>query len=322
MTRLFCIALLALGMGCAALGPTLATPDDLEDYRAFRVAAAAGTRLARAKAYVARHPQGRFAEEVTAAFDDEEPRYWEDAQRSREGLRRYIADLPEGPHAAAAHALLIAYRSSIEEAALEDLARKVRIGEARLEAAAVQRRAVGEGVLGAVGVFLDEGVYGVRHDELPASARALLLGRGSPTWGAVPRTHEEDYFFILPTRPERESRLLTLEIAVVEEDGVVIGGNVEGTDMFVRWTEADQIVRLDSDLDDDRTEAQVHAMSRLEGAFERRFPAASCPDRRTGDELYHRACDGWEVVVHAGSRAGAKDSIILRGLHARKSGKP
>jgi hypothetical protein len=72
-------------------------------------------------------------------------------------------------------------------------------------------------------------------------------------------------------------------------------------------------VKLDPSASEDRTEAQVHAMERLGGALERRFPEASCPDARAGGELYHRACDGWEVVVLPGTQAGQKDAIIIRG---------
>jgi hypothetical protein len=138
----------------------------------------------------------------------------------------------------------------------------------------------------------------------------------------VPRTHEEDYFFLLPTRPERESRLLTLEISLVEENDVVVAARVEGMDMIVRWAEAEQIVRLDSSAPEDRTEAQVFAMGRLEGALERRFPAGSCPDRRTGEELYHRACNGWEALIVAGTKAGDKDTIMIRSPRASVPAKP
>jgi hypothetical protein len=300
----------------------IAPPDDLEDYRAFRVAAAEGTRLARAKIYLDRHPTGRFAEEVAQAYEVEEARYFEESQSSREGLRRYLASLPDGPHAGAALALLVALRTNMREAELRDIARRVRLDDAKLEAAAVQRRAVGEAILGAVGVLLDDDAYGQPRAEAPPKLRTLLLGRGSPTWGNIPRLHEEDYFFILPTRPDRESRLLTLEISLSEEGGAVVGATVEGSDMFVRWTEADQIARLDAELDEDRTEAQVHAMSRLEGAFERRFPASSCPDLRRGNELFHRACGGWEAIVEAGRGAGRKDAIILRGPRAKTGAPP
>jgi len=310
-----------LASGCAGLRPMLAPPDDLEDYRAFRVAAAEGTRLARAKRYLERHPNGHFADEVRRAFEEEEPLYFERAQASREGIRRYLADLPDGPHAEAALALLVAYGSSMEEAELRDIARRVRYEDAKLEAAAVQRRAVGDAILSAIGVLLDEDVYGAPRELSSPKLRTLLLGRTTPTWGAVPSKHEEDYFFMLPTRPERESRVLTLEISVIEEDGVVVGAKVEGSDMLVRWAEAEQIVRLDPSAPEDRMEAQVFAMARLEGALERRFPSASCPDLRQDRELYHRACEGWEAIVVAGENAGDGDSIVIRAPRRARAGR-
>ena len=67
---------------------------------------------------------------MQAAFDEEEPRYFEEAQATHEGVRRYLADLPDGPHAQAAVALLMAFGSSMEDAELRDLARRVRYGNA------------------------------------------------------------------------------------------------------------------------------------------------------------------------------------------------
>jgi hypothetical protein len=308
---LVCAAL--LGSGCATFKPMIARSGDLDDYRAFRVAGAEGTRLARAKTYLERHPAGSFAAEVRAAFDEEEPRFFEHAQGTREGARRYLADLPDGPHAPAALALLTALESNMQDAELRDIAQRARHDDATLEAAAVQRRAVGEAVLAATGVLLDADVYGVPRAEGPPELRALMTGRAGSTWGGVPLRREEDLFFLLPTRPERESRLVTLEIALVEEAGVVTGATIAGADLLVKWTEADQIVKLDPGASEDRTEAQVHAMDRLEGALERRFPSGTCPDLRGPRELYHRACDGWEVVVRPAETAGAKDAIILRG---------
>lgn len=308
--------------GCATFKPMIAPSGDLEDYRAFRVAGAEGTRLARAQKYLARHPQGAFAEEVRGAFEDEEPRFFVASQATQEGARRYLADLPDGPHAAAAIALLTALGSNMQDAELRDIARRVRYEDAKLESAAVQRRAVGESILGAIGVLLDEEVYGVPRTEGPPALRTLMTGRTGSTWGTVPRRREEDLYFLLPTRPERESRLFTLEVTLAEQEGVVVGARIEGADMLVLWAEADQIVKLDPSAPEDRTEAQVHAMDRLGGALERRFPEASCPDARADRELYHRACDGWDVVVLPGSHAGAKDAIVIRGRPgpARKPG--
>jgi hypothetical protein len=306
-----CLVLAA--SGCGTFKPMIAASGDLEDYRAFRVAGAQGTRLARAQKYLARHPKGSFADEVRAAYEDEEPRFFVAAQSSQEGVRRYLADLPDGPHAAAAIALLSAFGSNMQDAELRDIARRVRYEDAKLESAAVQRRAVGESILGAIGVLLDESVYGIPRTEGPPALRTLMTGRTAATWGSVPGHREEDLYFLLPTRPERESRLVTLEVTLAEQDGVVTGARIEGADLLVRWAEADQIVKLDPSATEDRTEAHVHAMDRLGGAFERRFPEGSCPDARAGGELYHRACHGWEVLVVPGSEAGGKDAIVIRG---------
>jgi|CXWL01.1.fsa_nt_gi hypothetical protein len=315
MTRA-CIFALAL-TGCASFRTMTAAPGDLEDYRAFRVAAAEGTRLARAKRYLDRHPAGAFAEEVRGVFDAEEPIFFEKAQRSRDAALGYVADLPDGPHAAAAVALLTALDSSMQDAELRDVARKSMVDDARLETAATQRRAVGEAILGTVGALLDDALYGGPRVDAPPAVRDVLLGRTGSTWGAIPPEREEDLFFLLPTRPERESRLLTLEIGVTEEDGRVVAAAVRGADMFVRWAEADKIVRLDPSAPGDRAEAHVHATQRLAGAFERRFPEETCLDRRAGQELYHRACNGWEVTVVPGRGAGDKDSIAIRGAARR-----
>lgn len=307
------LALVLVTSGCATLRPMVASPSDLEDYRAFRVAGAEGTRLARAKKYLERHPNGAFADEVRGVFEDEEPRFFETSQATHEGARRYLADLPDGPHAAAALALLTALGSSMQDAELRDIARKARYDDAKLESAAVQRRAIGEAILGAVGVLLDEGVYGVPRAEGPPALRTLMTGHTGSTWGTVPSRREEDFYFLLPTRPDRESRLMTLEVTLTEASGGVVGGRVEGADMLVLWAEADQIVKLDPSASADRAEAHVHAMERLGGAFERRFPEATCPDARAGAELYHRACDGWEVVVLPGTQAGQRDAIVVHG---------
>jgi hypothetical protein len=316
LARMAAVMAALAAAGCAELRTVTAPPGDLEDYRAYRVAAAEGTRLKRALEYLDKHPNGAWAPEVKAAFDDEEPRFYERAQASRQGVRNYLADLPNGPHADAALQLLVALESSLEEAELRDIARRVRNEDARLERAAVQRRAVGEGILGALGVLVDEDIYGIPRSEAPPKLRALMLGRHAPTWGGVPRTHEEDYFFLLPTRPERESRVMTLETTLIEDNDTIVASKLEGMDMIVRWAEAEQIVRLDSSAPEDRTEAQVFVMGRLEGAFERRFPSASCPDLRRGEELYHRACNGWEAVVTAGTKAGDNDTILIRSPRA------
>lgn len=315
MKRLLLAALLVTSTGCRAM---LAPSGDLADYRAFRVAAHEGTRLRRAQAYLTEHPNGRFAAEVRAAFETEEPKYFAAAQTDREYARRYLADLPNGPHADAALALLIAFDSSMQDAELKDIARRMLYEDAKMETAARQRRAIGEAIFTAVGVFQEETIIGLPRAEGPIELCDLLRGPTVTTTGGLPRVREEDFFFLLPTRPQRESRLLTLQIEAIEEANLVVGGRLEGSDMFVRWAEADQIVKLDPSSPDDRTEALVHAQDRLGGALEARFPAKTCPDSPGPRELIHRACNGWEVVVSAGQSAGDKDSILITNVRGRK----
>lgn len=317
----------SLGLGCEALRPVTASSADLEDYRAFRVAAAPGTRLARAARYLEAHPTGAFAAEVRSAFEDEEPRFFEACQKTRAGVLRYLVDLPSGPHARAAQASLLTFDVDLKEAELRDIAGRARADEARLESAAAQRRAVGETILAALGAALEDGVHGVPRREVAPALRSVLLGRAPSTWGDLPSRHEEDLFFVLPTRPVRESRLLTLEVALREDPaGLVSGTTISGADMFVRWTEADQIVPLDPADPGDRTEAHVHATERLLGALERRFPKASCerpePAARGAVVLVDRACGGWEVLVTAGASPGDKDTILVTGPRARKATDP
>ncbi len=347
-SRLRATFVVASLLACAACRTLTAPPAELEDYRAFRVAAAEGTRLARAKRYVDRYPRGVFADEVRRAFDAEEPRYFARAQASREAARDYLVDLPDGPHAPAARALLRALGTTMEDAELSDVAARARSEGAHLEALAARRRLVGQTLTKAMEALLDPHLLGAPAADLPAVARALVDGPARPTWGAAPLSREEDLFFDLPTRPVRESRVLTVTYSFEERRGAIVEGRIEGHDLFVRWAEADRKTPLDPTSDADRTEARLHAMDRLAPALDARAPAALCPETREGDELFHRCCParpapaptvdardpepiaprlphpptvdatcrGVEVLVRAGRDVGDVDSIVVRDASA------
>jgi hypothetical protein len=122
-------------------------------------------------------------------------------------------------------------------------------------------------------------------------------------------------FFVLPSREGRQDRVLTMTVSVEQDPGGgIAAGRVEGQDLFVRWDEADLVRSLDASSPNHRSEAAFHARERLEGALEARFPAARCTVPSGGlDELVHRACDGWTVVVRWGEREGQPDVIEVRG---------
>lgn len=199
----------------------------------------------------------------------------------------------------------------MDEAELADIAHAVHRDEVKLEAKAAERREVGEAILGAIGVLLDADVYGTPRSLGPRTLRVLMMGTDA-TWGDIPQESRRELFFSLPTVSGSERRHLTLEISLEESNGIVTSARISGTNMFVRWAEADQIVKLDASAREDRTEAQVHVLARLAGALERRFPNAECPDVPHEKELYRRACHGWEVRIVPAAEPNDKDVILIR----------
>jgi hypothetical protein len=315
MTRaalLFALSLACAGCG-AATRAMLAEPGDLADYRAFRAAAHAGMRLRRAQEYLRAHPDGAFTVEVRSAFEREEPEYFERAKTSRARASEYLQSLPDGPHAQAAVALLTTFDVSMEDILTEELLRDARRTEATLEKAAARRRAVGEAILARLGALLDKNVYGARLEDAPAPLKRVLQGDARSTWGTIPWQREDDFYFTLPTRPERQSRFASVSFSVALEADVVTEGSIEGPDLFVHWTEAAQMRALDPTVAEDREIAAAHVHDVVGGALEATMPPDRCARKPEPGELVARACDGWRATVAMGARAGDVDTILIRG---------
>lgn len=308
------IVVAACASGCAVLRPITASNDDLADYRAFRVAAHEGVRLAAAQRYVENHPRGAWAEEVRVAFAEEEPVYFERASETRAKTSEYLASLPRGPHATAAIALLTAFDTHVEDLETDRMLKNARRMEASLEHASLQRRALGETILGDVAALVDPDVFGATADQVPAAMRRALGGLAPATWGHPAPVREDDFFYVIPTHLVRESRVATLELALVFERGLVAQGMLSGTDLFVHWDEADEVKPRDPTESRDRALAAGHAADLLAGALEARLPAARCRVASSAPrEILVRRCDGWSVVVTIGGGPGDVDAIIVSG---------
>ncbi len=301
--------------GCASFRHVIAEDQDVADYRSFRVAAHPGRRLGYASVYLTEHPHGAFAADVHAAFDAEEEAYFERAKSSRSAARDYLTYLPRGPHAAQAVALITAFDTNLEEKELMEVARKVRRDEALLEKAAIARRRVGETILASVGALTVDQLYGARIEDAPAPVIRVLasdMPNAGPTWGGPRFDKETDLFFLLPTQPERESRVATVKVQLFRDPaGYVTAGEVSGEDLFVRWQEADRIVALDPSQAADRTEAGVHALEILGGALEGRFPRETCGNNASAGALLARRCGGLSVQILMGESAGALDRVVF-----------
>ena len=312
-TAFAALAALTALEGCAIGTQLAADPGDLADYRAYRVAADEGSRLALAQRYLAAHARGAWAGEVRTAFDEEEERYFESAKQSKQKAIDYLVDLPRGPHADAARALVVAFDSHTDDVTTLVLLADARRTDAMLEIASRERRRVTERVLEDVGLLLDPDIYGARIDEAPAPLARTLGGVVPRTFGRAPTRRDDTLGFTLPTLAGSEVHLASVELSVKLESDRIDEGIVWGPDLFVRWTEADLIRVLDPARPESRAFAAAHVVEVLSGALEAALPARRCSAPRAVDELLARRCDGWTASVKMGAHAGAPDVVSLRG---------
>jgi hypothetical protein len=301
-------------VGCEVPAQMTAAPDDLRDYRAFRTAAHEGRRLAAAQRYLARHPHGAWADEVRAAFDAEEAAWFERAATSRSRAREYVVDLPNGPHADAARAVLLLFdehQGDIETLVLLADARRT---AAMLDLESARRRRVSEGLLAEVSALLQPATWGARLDDLPGPLAAALRGEVPATWGAAPRaSHTDRLYFVLPTPDGAQARALESTLALVTTQGRVVQGTIQGEDLFVSWSEAVLTRVLDPNRAADRAIARATIADLLEGALEATLPAARCAGHAGPGEIVTRTCDGWAVSARMGAEAGELDVIDVVG---------
>jgi len=308
-----CAAIAALLGACSVPRQMLAAPGDLADYRAFRMAAREGARLAFAQRYLERHPRGAWADEVRAAFDGEEAAWFEAAKTSRARARDYVVDLPDGPHAEAARALLLLFDEHEADLDTLELLAAVRRTAATLDVETARRRHVTDLLLADVAALLDPAAWGARLDDLPTPLAAAMRGEAPRTWGGAPPAHHDDrLFFVLPTPHGAEARALNVRLQLWLEDGRVAEGVIEGDDLIVRWAEALEGRVLDAGDPSDRRAAAAAVSEVLSGALEASLPAGRCSAPGGPAVVLARACDGWSVVLRMGAQARAEDAVDVR----------
>ncbi len=300
--------------GCAVSKQMLAAPSDLDDYRAFRTAAHEGRRLYQAQRYIDKHPHGAWVDEVRAAFDTEEQAWFEGAKTSRARAREYLVDLPGGPHAEAARALLVLFdEHQADVETLELLAAARRTG-AMLDYESNRRKRVSDVILEELAALLAPDTWGARLDAPPPALAGALRGEVAHTWGGAPHVQREDQlFFVLPTPQGVQGRVADVGFQIFLTAGRVREGAVAGDDLFVRWTESMVVRVLDASNPADRQLAASTVKDVLGGALEATLPEARCGARPRSDEILARACDGWTVSVHMGTEAGTGDFIDVHG---------
>jgi hypothetical protein len=300
---------------CGVSSQMLAEPTDLADYRAFRAAAYEGARLARAQEYLERHPHGAWAQEVRDAFDVEEPAWFEAAKTSRSRARAYLVDLPKGPHADAALALLVLFDEHKGDVETLELLADARRTAALLDEESARRKRVGEVVLEELAALLDRATWGARLDVPPPALAEVLRGAVQHTWGgSSPAWRTDELFFVVPTPRGAQSRVAEVRFRLWLEHDRVTAGAIRGADLFLRLAEALEIRVFDPALPADRARVASVVREVLGGALEATLPAAQCTARPADNaEILSRACEGWSVQARWAEREGEEDIVEVRG---------
>ncbi|MDP9151688.1 MAG: hypothetical protein M3O36_17335 [Myxococcota bacterium] len=303
----------ALLLGCAVPKQLFSNPADLADYRAFRAAEREGERLQRAQQYLDHHPRGVWADEVRAAFEREEVVWFEVAKQSRERARDYIVDLPRGPHAAAAQAILVLPNEHDSDLDTLMLLAKTQHMAAALELESAQRRRLGEVVLEELSALLDPLTWGAHLDDPPPALERALLG--SPrTWVTEIRPlRSDELFFRVRTPTTTEERTAPLRLRVTLQRRQVVKAQIEGENLFVRWAEAVRAQPLDPARASDRVLAASAVIEVLAGAVELRLPASRCAAPCKSDAIMVRTCDGWTLRAQFGTRPSSPDVVYVQG---------
>ena len=235
MRRALALVLLA---SCAVVRPLTASSSDLADHRAIVLERDEGARLARELQYLERHPKGAWADDVRAAFDTEEARYYQACQKSRAAAVDYLAWLPRGPHARAATELVLSFDEHESDDEQSRMLRAARENEARLERASEERTDAENVALEALRVA-SRAKFGGKLEADGELSRYLL---GGLSLGATPSDRTRTRHFTLPAQPEPLGRVLEVTLHVSRGAGdVVDSAEVTGPSLFARMAEASML---------------------------------------------------------------------------------
>jgi hypothetical protein len=226
-------------------------------------------------------------------------------------------DMPWGPHADAARALVNLFEGHPEDVETLELIAKAELMEATLNAESATRKRVGELVLEELAALLDKPTWAARLDAPPATREGVLRGPARSTWGLggtkLNSERTDRVFFVVPTPDGPVTRDVDVRFQLKLERGRVTQGTIQAANLFVRWAEAMQARTLDMDNANDRTTAALEIVEVLRGALEAQLPAVRCRVKPIGrGGILTRACDGWLVSARMGNRSGDVDTIEVR----------
>ena len=305
--------LVALAACSNKLDSVVAPTGDYADYRETRTAPTVPERLRASIRYLNEHPDGAFREPVRAWFAKVEPVFFEAMSDSLAGVEKYLAALPQGPHANQAEQLRDAFRAQARIDSGERIAEKGAEFEKRLAAAAQARDDVLSAYTAWVGRVLDFEPWG---KPMESSKEPF-----SSTWNADPKAKcKPDGCTKLLALPyelqiagKSEKFVCILEISARLTKGKVTEITVAGPALFARLAEA-RSARPTGIDEASRSRAIASIVEITEGAAERRLPRSRCAREGTPSSPFVRACDGWKLeVLPATGEGEAEDRVVIRG---------
>jgi hypothetical protein len=304
LTRaLWSLALALAVSGCVAGTRITATHEDYRLYRDTRLATTTEERLGASHRYLARMPEGNWADEVRSWFRLAEPAYYKASLDSAPRLRAYLLAMPDGPHAAAVTSRLV----ELETAAGFDEARNEReLGAARrvqsnLALAAEQRRTFVRDIADLLGRLAAIESYGKPTSALDGNFLlylrlqdpAAVCDERSCTKSLVARYQIPGGGTLLP-------REAPYQVSLALADGVLARVELSGPELWSRLGEALELQAVERDRPQTRVEAIGRVLPLLTNTLEAKFPADRCSRDAVSPTILERVCDGRRVSAVAG----------------------
>jgi hypothetical protein len=314
-TILACAA--SLSAGCAAVR---ASPAEQAVYREVRLAPGLERRVSAAARYLEQHPDGVYRARVAAYFLRAEPVLYAVSRSDADGLARYLAVLPQGPHAADARRALEAMARSQSRGDL--LAEAARATERRLASAAAGRKRAKDAFARYLRLLVEPETYARPVGEGSAElVRALALELPQPECtshaepiGDVVRSCTKTLELPFEIRARDGgvvARALELRIEVDQDaSGRPRHATISGEELFARLDEAERLVPVDGTEPRARRAAAQRAAAIVRSVVAGWAAGGPSCERAAADgEAYRASCGGVDVVVL--SREDGRDVVEI-----------
>ncbi|MET0595115.1 MAG: hypothetical protein ABW133_20615 [Polyangiaceae bacterium] len=297
------------------LDAVVAPTSDYADYRETRIAPTVPERLRAAARYLNERPDGAFRGPVSAWFAKVEPVFFEANSDSLAGAEKYLATLPQGPHANQAEQLRDAFRAQARIDSGERIAERGAEFEKRLAAAAQARDDVLSAYTAWVGRVLDFETWGkpIESAKEPFSSAWNAEPKAKCKADACTKMLSLPYELQIAGKPEKF--VCILEISTRLTKGRITEITIAGPALFARLAEA-RSARPTGNDEASRSRAISSIVELTEGAAEKRLPRSRCTSDGAPRTPFVRECDGWKLEVYPATGDGegeAEDRVVIRG---------